>query len=365
MHELFAPFMLSDMLLGNRVVMAPMTRNRAAPEGVPSSLMAIHYGQRGDAGLVISESAPVSAQGVGYPGTPGIYTDKQVKGWRQVTDAVHAKGGRIFVQLQHCGRISHPSLQMDGDLPVAPSAIRPEGLAVTHGGMQSFVTPRALATAEVSQVVEQFKNAARVAEAAGFDGVEIHAANGYLIDQFLRDGSNQRGDRYGGSPARRLTFLLEIVDAVSEIWPTGRIGVRFSPKNRFNDMRDSDPAASFGYYAQELSKYDLAYLHVLEGDMFAAAPAVDYGELRRRFGGTYVANNGYDRARAMAAIEQGSADLIAFGKPFIANPDLVMRLRRDLPLAVPDHETFYGGDERGYTDYPSATEQARSTVAAA
>lgn len=365
MHELFAPFMLSDMLLGNRIVMAPMTRNRAAPEGVPSPLMAIHYGQRGDAGLVISESAPVSAQGVGYPGTPGIYTDEQAQGWRKVTDAVHAKGGHIFAQLQHCGRISHPSLQVDEEMPVAPSAIKPEGLAVTYGGMQPFITPRELTTAEIPQVVDQFKKAAAVAQAAGFDGVEIHAANGYLIDQFLRDGSNQRGDRYGGSPAKRLTFLLEIVAAVSEIWPKGRIGVRFSPENRFNDMRDSDPAAHFGYYAQELSKLHLAYLHVLEGDMSATVPAVDYRELRRRFGGTYIANNGYDKARAMAAIEQGSADLIAFGKPFIANPDLVTRLRRDLPLASSDPATFYGGDERGYTDYPSASEQSLSTMAAA
>jgi N-ethylmaleimide reductase len=365
MHELFAPFMLSDMLLSNRIVMAPMTRNRAASEGVPSPLMAIHYGQRGDAGLVISESAPVSAQGVGYPGTPGIYTDEQAQGWRKVTDAVHAKGGHIFAQLQHCGRISHPSLQVDEEMPVAPSAIKPEGLAVTHGGMQPFITPRELTTAEIPQVVDQFKKAAAVAQAAGFDGVEIHAANGYLIDQFLRDGSNQRGDRYGGSPAKRLTFLLEIVAAVSEIWPKGRIGVRFSPENRFNDMRDSDPAAHFGYYAQELSKLHLAYLHVLEGDMSATASAMDYRELRRRLGGTYIANNGYDRARAMAAIEQGTADLIAFGKPFIANPDLVIRLRRDLPLVPSDPATFYGGDERGYTDYPSATEQSLSTMAAA
>lgn len=365
MHELFAPFMLSDMLLSNRIVMAPMTRNRAAPEGVPSPLMAIHYGQRGDAGLVISESAPVSAQGVGYPGTPGIYTDEQAQGWRKVTDAVHAKGGHIFAQLQHCGRISHPSLQVNGELPVAPSAIKPEGLAVTYDGMPPFLMPRELATAEIPQVVEQFKKASGLAKAASFDGVEIHAANGYLIDQFLRDGSNQRDDQYGGSPAGRLAFLLEIVDAVSEIWPQGRIGVRFSPENRFNDMHDSDPAAHFGYYAQELSKLHLAYLHVLEGDMSATAPAVDYRELRRRFGGTYIANNGYDRARAMAAIEQGSADLIAFGKPFIANPDLVVRLHHDLPLATPDSARFYGGDERGYTDYPSATEQSVSKMAAA
>ncbi len=364
MHELFAPFMLSDMLLGNRIVMAPMTRNRAAPEGVPSPLMAVHYGQRGDAGLVISESAPVSAQGVGYPGTPGIYTEEQAQGWRKVTDAVHAKGGHIFAQLQHCGRISHPSLQVNGELPVAPSAIKPEGLAVTYDGMQPFLMPRELATAEIPQVVEQFKKASGLAKAAGFDGVEIHAANGYLIDQFLRDGSSQRSDRYGGSPARRLAFLLEIVAAVSEIWPQGRIG-RFSPESRFNDMGDSDPAAHFGYYAQELSKLHLAYLHVLEGDMSATVPAVDYRELRRRFGGTYIANNGYDRARAMAAIEQGTADLIALGKPFIANPDLVTRLRRDLPLTPSDPATFYGGDERGYTDYPSATEQSLSTMATA
>ncbi|RQO83288.1 alkene reductase [Acidovorax sp. FJL06] len=352
--DLFSPVALGGVTLANRMVMAPMTRNRAAPDGVPSSLMAIHYGQRGDAGLVIAESAPVSAQGVGYPGTPGIYTDAQAEGWRQVTAAVHAKGGRIFAQLQHCGRISHPSLQADGGPAVAPSAIRPEGMAVTYTGMQPFTTPRELSAHEVPGVVAQFQAASRVAQAAGFDGVEIHGANGYLIDQFLRDGTNQRTDAYGGTPARRMAFLSEVLDAVGEVWATERIGVRLSPENRFNDMSDSDPAAHFGFYAKALSARRLAYLHVLEGDMTAAPHSLDYGLLRRQFGGTYIANNGYDKARAMAAIRGGAADLIAFGKPFIANPDLVTRFRHDLPLSDPDPTTFYGGDERGYTDYPAA-----------
>ncbi|MDP3798624.1 MAG: alkene reductase [Polaromonas sp.] len=356
--DLFAPANVGDLTLANRMVMAPMTRNRATSHGVPTAMMAVHYGQRGDAGLVVSESAPVSAQAVGYPGTPGLYNTDQAAGWSHVTSAIHSRGGRIFAQLQHCGRISHPSLQKDGELPVAPSAIRPQGMAMTYAGLQAFVTPRELAAQEIPGVVAQFKEASRLAKAAGFDGVEIHAANGYLIDQFLRDGSNQRTDAYGGTPARRVAFLMEVIEAVSEVWSRGRIGVRFSPENRFNDMADSDPASHFGFYAAELSTRDLAYLHVLEGDMGTAASAMDYRELRQRFGGTYIANNGYDKARARAAIRSGATDLVAFGMPFLANPDLVARFKRDLPLNEADPQTFYGGDERGYTDYPSVDSAA-------
>nr|WP_200964334.1 alkene reductase [Aquabacterium parvum] len=349
--QLFDPLTLGDLLLSSRVVMAPMTRNRADNQGVATALMASYYGQRAGAGLIVSESAPISAQAVGYPCTPGLHEQRQMLGWRLVTEAVHTREGRIFAQLQHCGRISHPSLQPDGQLPVAPSAIRPAGQAVTYAGMQDFVTPRALQPEEIVVVVDQFRYAARQAKAAGFDGVEIHGANGYLIDQFLRDGSNHRSDTYGGSPMKRLKLLMEVIDAVAEVWPRDRIGVRLSPENRFNDMADSDPAVHFGGFAAELRRARLGYLHVLEGDMMTRTSAVDYAALRRRYGGIYIANNGYDKARANAALGSGDADLIAFGTAFIANPDLVDRLRNDWPLTAPDGQTFYVGGETGYTDY--------------
>lgn len=362
MSDLFSSLALGDLILNNRIVMAPMTRNRADAQGVPTTLMATYYGQRGDAGLVVSESAPISEQGVGYPFTPGLFRQDQVAGWHRVADAVHARGGRIFAQLQHCGRISHPGLQPDGCEPVAPSAVRPQGKAITYTGLQDLVTPRALRTEEIRDVIDQFKRGALHARAAGFDGVEIHGANGYLIDQFLRDGTNHRRDAYGGTPARRLRLLLEVIDAVAEVWPRERIGVRLSPENRFNDMSDSDPAAHFSLFATELGHARLAYLHVLEGDMMAHTTAVDYRTLRRRFTGVYVANNRYDRERAMTAIRTGDADLVAFGAAFLANPDLVTRLGHDLPLNTPDFETFYVGAERGYTDYPvhTATESLPS-----
>ncbi len=354
MTDLFSPYRLGDLTLANRLAMAPMTRNRASSHGVPSALMSTYYGQRAGAGLVISESAPVSAQGVGYPGTPGLYTDEQVEGWRPVTAAVRRGGAAFFAQLQHCGRISHPSHQVDAALPVAPSALRPQGMAATSTGMQPFVEPRALSLAEIAGLVQQFQHAAQRALAAGFDGVEIHGANGYLIDQFLRDGSNHRSDAYGGTPARRLALLIDVIDAVAEVLPRHRIGVRLSPENRFNDMADSNAEAHFGFFAAELSRTGIAYLHMLEGDMMSRSSGMDYRALRGRFDGSYIANNGYDKQSAQAAIHAGHADLVAFGTPFLANPDLVERFRRDLPLNSPDHDTFYGGAERGYTDYPIA-----------
>lgn len=351
MTDLFDPLVIRDLVLANRIVMAPMTRNRADANGRPTAMMAVYYGQRASAGLIVSESAPISAQAVGYPCTPGLFHEDQILGWRQVTGAIHARGGRIFAQLQHCGRISHPSLQHDGIDPVAPSAIRPQGQAVTCAGMQDFVTPRALRSEEVLAVIDQFRIAAQQAKAAGFDGVEIHGANGYLIDQFLRDGSNHRTDAYGGTPGKRLALLMEVIDAAAEVWPRERIGVRLSPENRFNDMSDSDPAKHFVGFVTELGRSRLAYLHVLEGDMMTRSSAVDYPALRRRFDGVYIANNGYDKARAAVALRSGDADLVAFGAAFIANPDLVDRLRHDCPLNAPDAQTFYGGGEAGYTDY--------------
>lgn len=355
--DLFGPFRFGAMTLANRMVMAPMTRNRAAADGTVSSAMVVHYGQRASAGLIVSESVPVSTQGVGYPFTPGMYTDAQAMSWRYATDLVRAGGGRMFAQLQHCGRISHPSLQPGGARPVAPSPVRPDGQAVTYAGMQDFVTPRRLDTEEIQAIVTQFRDAAQQAKRAGFDGIEVHAGNGYLLDQFLRDGTNHRTDFYGGNVGNRMRLLNEILDAVCTVWPTGRVAVRLTPENSFNSMSDSDPQRHFEYIAAQLNPRGLAYLHILEGDMTTTAHTVDYPALRAAFAGTYIANNGYDLARAQHAIGSGHADLVAFGTPFVANPDLVRRYREGLPLAAPDRDTFYTGGDTGYIDYPFHPQQ--------
>ncbi len=346
---LFTPVRIGPLELANRVVMAPMTRNRAGAGDVPQPLNAEYYRQRAAAGLIITEASQISPQGKGYPGTPGIYSAEQIAGWQKVTDAVHKEGGRIFLQLWHVGRISHPSLQLDNAVPVAPSAIKPEGNAMTATGLQPFVTPRALEAAELPGIVEAYRQAALNAQEAGFDGVEIHAANGYLLDQFLRDGSNHRTDAYGGSIENRSRLLLEVVEVVSKAIGAGRTGVRLSPVGAFNDMKDSDPAAIFLHVARQLGSRGLAYLHVFETD----PTGFDWAALKQAFGGRYIANGAYDKARAAAALSSGRADLVAFGVPFIANPDLVTRLKNDAPLAAPDTATFYGGTEKGYTDYPA------------
>lgn len=354
--DLFAPVRIGEMELPNRVVMAPMTRNRAGEGFVPREINARYYEQRASAGLIVTEASQVSPRGLGYPDTPGIYSSQQVEGWRLVTDAVHRAGGRIFLQLWHVGRISHPSLQPEGELPVAPSAVRPEGEAATYEGMQPFVTPRALETDEIAGVVEQFRLGARNARLAGFDGVEVHAANGYLLDQFLRDGTNRRDDRYGGSVENRSRLLLEVLAALFEEWPAGRVGVRLSPSGTFNDMNDSDPAATFGYVVEALDKLGLAYLHLIEAteaDLRHGGTAVATADLRARFRGPLMVNGDYDGARGNAAITSGAADLVSFGRPFLANPDLPERLRRGAPLNEPDPATFYGGGAEGYVDYPT------------
>ncbi len=353
-QDLYSAFALGDLSLPNRMVMAPMTRNRASRDGVATAIMAEHYRQRATAGLIISESSPVSAEAVGYPHTPGLFTEEQSLGWRGVVEAVHGEGGRIFAQLQHCGRISHPSHQAGRVLPVAPSAIRPEGKAVTAAGFEDFVTPRALEESEVTDAAQQFRKAAEHARAAGFDGVEIHGANGYLIDQFLRDGSNKRSDAYGGTLEKRMRFLEEVLDGVTSVFPASRVGLRLTPENSFNDMSDSNPQVHFEVIVSALADRGLAYLHMLEGDMTGAPKQVDYRRLRDLFGGAYIANKGYDRASGEAAIASGAADLVAFGVPFLANPDLVQRYREGLALNEADQATFYGGDARGYTDYPFA-----------
>jgi N-ethylmaleimide reductase len=344
---------LGPYLLTNRVVMAAMTRRRAGASGVPTPLMATYYAQRASAGLIVTEATYVAPQGGGAVHSPGIHTDEQAAAWRLVTDAVHARGGRIFLQLWHAGRVSHPAFQPDGGPPWAPSAVPLTGEIVTPDGKRPFVTPRALDASAIAATVNQFADAARRARAAAFDGVEIHAAQGYLIDQFLRDGTNRRTDAYGGAPERRTRFLLEVVRAVADAWGPGRVGVQLSPTSPLNDMSDSDPVATFSHAAGELGRVGLAYLHVFEPvDPQAPRDPPVTALLRARFPGPLIANGSYTRAGAEAAIARGAADLVSFGRPFIANPDLPARFAAGAALAEPDRTTFYGGDARGYTDYP-------------
>ena len=367
--NLFAPLRLGRYQLPNRIVMAPLTRNRAGAGNVPQAVNVEYYAQRASAGLIITEAVQISPQGVGYPNTPGIHTQEQVEGWKLVTQAVHQHGSRIFLQLWHVGRISHPSLQPNGALPVAPSAIRPEGQAYTYEGLQPFVTPRALEAEEIPGIIAQFRNAAQRAVEAGFDGVEVHAANGYLLDQFLRDRTNRRTDTYGGSVENRARLLLEVTDAVADVWGADRVGVRISPVGTFNNMYDSEPDVTFGHVAKELSRFGLAYLHVVEhSGTGVAVQRFDKRRLRQLFGGTYLANGGYDRERANAVLAAGEADAVTFGSLFIANPDLPLRFALNASLNAPDPSTFYGGDERGYTDYPSlqrASTENRTSVSLA
>jgi len=356
MTSLYEPLQIGDLTLANRIVMAPLTRNRALHDGdLPHELTAIYYAQRASAGLLISEGTQVSPEGKGYAWTPGIYSPAQVAGWRLVTDAVHARGGLIFAQLWHVGRVSTRSLQPDGQAPVGPSAIAASSRTFDGTGLVPTAVPRALGTDEIARVVEDFRKAAENARTAGFDGVELHGANGYLIDQFLRDGSNRRDDRYGGSIANRARLLAEVLEALTAVWPSHRVGVRFSPFSNSNDVRDSDPMATFSHAVSVASELGLGYLHFVEGQTGGTRdlpPGADLAALRARFKGAYMANNGYDRALAEAAVASGAADLVAFGRPFIANPDLVERLRRAAPLNVGDHTTYFGGSAKGYTDYP-------------
>lgn len=352
--DLFSPVKLGVISLNNRVVMAPLTRNRAGEGGVPQPINAAYYEQRASAGLIISEATPISAMAHGYPALPGIYTDAQVAGWKKVTDAVHAKGGKIVIQLWHVGRISHPSLLPNNVAPVAPSAIKPAGQAFTYQGLVDYVEPRALRADELPSIVADYVHATKCALAAGFDGVEVHSANGYLLDQFLRDGSNQRTDNYGGSFENRARLLMEVTQAVVTVAGADRVGVRLSPVNPFNDMKDSNPQALFNYVTESLNQFSLAYLHVVEGGIHGGgiADPFDFDAMRKLFKGAYIANLSYDKARGNAAIASGHADAVAYGVPFIANPDLVERFKADAPLNEADSSSFYGGSEKGYTDYP-------------
>jgi len=352
MTDLFATIPLGNLKLSNRMVMAPLTRNRA-PDGIPTKLMAEYYRQRASAGLIISEGTQISEQGIGYPATPGIHTDAEIEGWKAITRAVHSADGRIFCQLWHCGRISHPDYH-GGDKPVAPSAVQAAGQAFTYEGLKDFVEPRALEAAEITAIVEQYRHAAACAVKAGFDGIEIHSANGYLLDQFLRDGTNQRNDVYGGSIENRIRLLSDVSEAVVAEIGADKVGVRISPVNAFNDIHDSDPQALFNQVADMLSNLAIAYLHVVEVTMAGDVDiAVDMTEIRQHFNGLYIANGGYDKMRGNAVIAAHNADLVAYGVLYLANPDLPERFKQDAALNEADQTTFYGGDERGYTDYPA------------
>ncbi|GAC1413815.1 MAG: alkene reductase [Burkholderiaceae bacterium] len=354
--DLFEPVQLGQLQLANRIVMAPLTRSRAKENDVPGDLAQQYYVQRASAGLIIAEATQISPQGKGYVLTPGIYSQPQVAAWHIITSAVHAAGGKIFLQLWHVGRISHRSIQPAGELPVAPSAIKPAGQAYTNEGFVPLETPRALETAELAGIVDQYRKAAKNALEAGFDGVEIHAANGYLLDQFLRDKTNQRTDAYGGSIENRARLLMEVTAAVVAVWGGQRVGVRLSPLSTFGDIADSNPQALFTHVVEQLNNFGLVYLHVIEGDTGGAREmegGFDPQILRRLFNGAYIANNGYDLDMALAARRSKTADLICFGRPYIANPDLVARFKKRAPLAQPDPATMYGGGAAGYIDYPA------------
>ncbi|WFU39162.1 alkene reductase [Bradyrhizobium sp. CB82] len=361
MSKLFTPTQVGPYRLSHRVVMAPLTRMRSDPGDIPSELMVEYYKQRTTkGGLIISEASPVSIRGNGYAGAPGIYSDTQIAGWQRVTDAVHAKGGRIFQQLWHVGRQSHVDLQPNGDAPVAPSAIAAHGYAYSKRGEVPFSMPRALALHEIPAIIEEFRSGAERALRAGFDGVEIHGANGYLPDQFLQDGTNKRTDEYGGPIENRARFMLEVTQAAISVWGADRVGVRIAPSGTYGSMSDSDPAATFGYVTTQLDRLGIAYLHVVE-PRIKGTEEISHGRapiaaqhLRPKFSRTLIAAGGFTPASAEAVVTFGDADLVAFGRHFISNPDLPERIRQGLPLSRYDRSTFYGGDARGYTDYPTA-----------
>ncbi|KDD68949.1 12-oxophytodienoate reductase [Pseudomonas mandelii PD30] len=349
MNSLFSQVQISRYTLSNRMVMAPMTRSRSDEAGVPSELVATYYAQRASAGLIISEGVFPVAMGKGYVRTPGIETAEQVAAWKQVTDAVHARGGRIFMQLMHCGRISHPSLLPNGAQPQAPSAIKPAGQTWTATGLEDFVTPHALSVVEIAAVIEGYRQAARLAIEAGFDGVEVHAASGYLPEQFLSTGSNQRSDEYGGSVENRVRFVLDVLAAISTEIGGDRVGLKISPEMNFNDIVDANPQETYTYLVEQLHGLNLAYLHVA---LFGAS--VDYHALLRPlFDGSYLIGGGLDQNSAETLIAEGRADAAVFGSAFLANPDLPERFRTGAELNAPDKNTFYAPGAQGYIDYPA------------
>jgi 2,4-dienoyl-CoA reductase-like NADH-dependent reductase (Old Yellow Enzyme family) len=348
MPSLFDPLEVGDLLLPNRVIMAPLTRSRAGATRTPNALMAEYYAQRASAGLILTEATVVTPMGIGYADTPGIWSAEQVTGWKQVTQAVHAAGGRIFLQLWHVGRISHPVF-LDGELPVAPSALAPGGNVSLLRPATPFVTPRPLERREIPEIVAAFARGAQNAELAGFDGVELHGANGYLLDQFLQDSTNHRDDDYGGPVEHRARLLLEATDAAISVWGAGRVGVHLAPRGDFHSMGDSNRAATFGYVARELGRRKIAFICARE----YAGPDAIGPQLKTAFGGVYIANERFTYESAQEALDTGRADAVAFGKLFIANPDLPARLLSRTPLNAPEADTFYRGGASGYTDYPT------------
>ena len=354
--DLFSSLQLGPLELPNRIFMAPLTRCRASEGHVPNDLNAEYYAQRASAGLIISEATSVSSRGYGYPNTPGIHTEAQVAGWKMITSAVHAKGGHMYLQLWHVGRISHPAYQEDGTQPVAPSAVKPKGQVFTGAAMDEYVTPSALETEEIPGIIEEYIHGAKLAKEAGFDGVEIHNANGYLLDQFLRDGTNQRGDSYGGAVQNRARLTLEVTEAVCGVWGSDRVGIRFSPAGVFNDMHDSNPIETFGHVLKELNRLNLAYAHITQVTAqdiaHGAVAGVGPKELKPFWNGKIVSAGGFTLESGNQALAEGWADAIAFGVPFIANPDLPERFRKNAALNKADDASFYGGTEQGYTDYP-------------
>jgi N-ethylmaleimide reductase len=355
--KVLQPVTIGTLQLKNRIVMAPMTRSRSDDAGVPPDYAADYYAQRAGAGLLITEATNISAQARGYPRTPGIWGDEQVAAWQVVTDAVHRRGGKIFLQLWHTGRMSHPDMQ-GGDLPVAPSAIKPAGQIRVHDGMKDFVTPRALAGHEIPLIIEDYRRAAENAKTAGFDGVEVHAANNYLLEQFIRDSTNHRTDQYGGALENRLRFPLEVVRAVVGVWGADRVGIRISPVTTApgDTPLDSNTMETYGRFVDELSELKLLYIHDIEGVTQLSRDSSDgtsFTALRARFGGAYIANNQYTLALAEKTLAEGDADLFSLGRPFIANPDLVDRLRTGSPLAEAPKEYWYGGDANGYSNWPA------------
>lgn len=348
MSSLFEPLRVGDLTLRNRIVMAPLTRQRASEGRVPSDLMVEYYTQRADAGMILTEATAVTPQGVGYADTPGLWSTEQVKGWRKVTSAVHDKGGLILAQLWHVGRISDPVF-LNGELPVAPSAIAAGGHVSLVRPKRPYVTPRALETSEIPGVVEAYRHGAKMAQESGFDGVEVHAANGYLLDQFLQDSTNLRTDQYGGSLENRARLLLEVVDACIEVWGAGRVGVHLSPRGDSHTMGDSDPAATFTYVAAELGKRGIAFICAREHESEDSLGP----KLKAAFGGVYIGNERYTRESAETAVAAGRVDAVAFGVQYIANPDLTRRFKLDAPLNAPESSTFYSQGAAGYTDYPA------------
>ena len=358
-HALYSPYQLGNLTLSNRCVMAPLTRNRANAAREPWDLNAAYYEQRATAGLIIAEATQICPEGQVYISTPGIYSESQIEGWKKVTDAVHKKNGKICLQLWHVGRISHSELLPNNMPPQAPSVIRAKAKTFISSGLADVSEPKALELDEIKSLAKEYAKAALNAEKAGFDMVEVHAANGYLIDQFLRDKTNHRTDQYGSSIENRARFLLEVIDEMITVYPSNLIGCRISPASTFNDIDDSDPQTLYSYVVSELGKRKLAYLHIIEGETGGrrdANPKVNFAELKKLFkahgGMNIMTNNGYNKAMAETAIENDEADLVAFGVPFLSNPDLVKRLENNYPLNTPDQKSFYGGTEKGYTDYP-------------